>query len=1246
MKFPFIQVLALLSLVVLGEAGWAQGAFTSLRGNVTDQSGAVVPGATVAIENETTQVSAQQITDSTGAYLFPQIAPGRYSIAISSNGFGAQTKVATLLVNQPATVNFALSVERVATTVDVSGEAQTLNDTDATIGNSVSNAVISALPMEGRNVPDLLSLQPGVLYLGRSINPDQDSRSGAVAGARSDQSNVTLDGLDDNDQQNGYAFTGILRSTLDSTEEFRVTTTGGNADAGRSSGAQVTLLTKSGTNQLHGAAYEYNRSDIGHANNWFNKSAELESGLPNEPGKLIRNTFGGSLGGALIKDRLFFFGNYEGQRTSENVQVTQTVPSQDYRNGLLGYCTDAACDSVTTLTASQLSALDAPCATNGVCPWGPGADPNVLQVFQAYPMPNGSVAGDGVNLLSYSFSSPYPASLNTSIFKLDYLLNRHHVLFVRGNLQKDNQAGSLEFPGQPASSHFVDNTKGIAAGETWTISSTMVNDLRYGFIREGNSNRGIGQGDYVQFRFLSQPVAETRTTLVNIPVHNVVDNLSLTKGRHSIQLGGNWRLINNNRGTDQNSYNASTTNPYWYDGYPPTPDMIGLAPIDTGFQNSYQIDYGNLVGGIPEAETFFNYNLVNHGTSGSLQSDGTLISRHFKANEFEYYVQDSWHALKNLNITFGLRHTILQTPYEVNGQQVSPTVDTHQWFLQRGQAAAEGEVYEPNLTFAPSGAANHAPGYWAKQKLNLAPRLALAYSPDTKTSIRAGFGMYFDHFGQGIVRSFDEFGSFGLSTQLDNPAGVYTNENAPRYTGIHDITYNSLCTLPQTPVFPYAPPAGSGCGFSITWGADNHLKTPYSEALDFSIDRELPGGFLLEASYVGRLGRHLLQAVDIAEPVDLADPKSGSDYFTAGSELSRQVDLNGGNANASVQTIPYFEDVFPQMANHDYSGESATQAIYTNEWAPLRYTYGETSSLADLDFYCDYGCPKGTQFWQSQFSSLYAWSSIGMSYYNAGQVVLRHPNSHGLQLDFSYTLSKSIDMGSDTERANEFAGTGAYSSILNSWKPSLNKGVSDFDTKHLVTGDWVYTLPVGRSKKFMGSSGRVVDAIVGGWQWSGLNRWTSGLPFSLIAPGWSTDWQVQGYGIKTANVGAHTHIVNGVPVALDNPTAVNDGVENGGTPMRLPYPGEAGQRNVFRGDGFFDIDTGLSKRWALNDQRAFKFAVEAFNVTNSVRFDTDTNGTILYSSSLTNELTGGSLGAYSSTLTLPRVMQFSLRFDF
>lgn len=231
---------------------WAQSSTTSVSGTVQDSSGAFVTGAVLTLNNKSNGFHATTQSDTKGLYQFVQLAPGTYELTAKAAGFGGQIKVAQLLVNQPATVVFVLSVQAETQAVNVSAITETLNTTDATIGNAVSNATIAALPMEGRNVPDLLSLQPGVLYLGRQVDQTVDSRSGAVAGARSDQSNISLDGIDDNDQQNGFAFTSVLRSTLDSVEEFRVTTTNSNSDSARGSGAQIAIITKSGTNQFHG----------------------------------------------------------------------------------------------------------------------------------------------------------------------------------------------------------------------------------------------------------------------------------------------------------------------------------------------------------------------------------------------------------------------------------------------------------------------------------------------------------------------------------------------------------------------------------------------------------------------------------------------------------------------------------------------------------------------------------------------------------------------------------------------------------------------------------------------------------------------------------------------------------------------------------------------------------------------------------------------------------------------------------
>lgn len=1221
---------------------------------MTDSSGAVVPDAVVILDNATNGFQSQRKTDGKGEYVFSQIPPGTYTIKVIAPGFADQSKTAELLVNQPATIPFTLSVQASITTVDVTAAAQTLNLTDATIGNSVNNAVIQALPMEGRNVPDLLSLQPGVLYLNKNTTAQNvDSRTGAVAGARADQGNVTLDGLDDNDQVSGYAFTGVLRSTLDSTQEFRVTTTNANAESGRSSGAQVSLVTKSGTNQFHGSAYEYNRSTLGLANDWFVKQGQLASGLPHRPGKLIRNTFGASLGGPIRRDKLFFFFNYEGQRTAENQPVTRQVPTASFRAGNLTY--QDASGGTTTLTANQVALMDQNqvdengnnCTANGTCSWGPGPDPNVTSYFQQYPLNNGFTEGDGYNTGSYTFSSPFPGSLNTSIFKLDYAMNDKNHFFIRGNLQKDRQAGLLQFPGQPPRNNHEDNTKGLAAGYTWSPTSSLVNDVRYGYIRQGYSTRGVGQGDYVDFRFLDQLTAETRSTVVNVPVHNIVDNLNWTKGKHTLQVGVNWRLIHNNRGTDNNSYNVANTNPYWLGGSVPEPSDFGFAGVNEGFGNSYQIAYATLTGTVPQLTKQFNYQVSGNGSTGTQFADGAFINRHFKSSEFEYYIQDSWRVQPNLTLTFGIRHSILQTPYETNGQEIAPTVDTHAWFTERQAAASKGLVDQPSLAFTPVGPVFGRPGYWSKQKLNIAPRFSIAYAPDNKTSIRAGFGMFYDHFGQGIVNTFDQNGSFGLTTALENSGGVQGYATSPRFTGRHNLPALSVGAQPASTVtYPYTPPNL----FQITWGIDKGIKTPYSEAFDLSVQREIPGGFTLETAYVGRLGRHLLQALDLAEPVDFVDSKTGVDYFAAGAQLSRLVDANAGNTKATVAPIQYFEDVFPLLAQN---GMSATQFIYTNEWAPYRYSLGETTSLADIDFFCSYGCPTDatgnaiSRFWQSQFSSLYAWSTIGMSYYNSGQIILRHPASHGLQMDFSYTLSKSIDMGSDTERATEIDSTfGSFSDIINSWKPSLNRGVSDFDTHHLITVDWVYKLPFGRGQYLGSKASRWTDALIGGWQWSGLNRWTSGLPFSLYEPGWTTNWQIEANAVTTGKVKVHRHLdSSGNPQVFADPAAINNGV-TAGFPIRLPYPGEAGERNNFRGDGYFDIDSGLAKTWHLYENQILHFGWEVFNVTNSVRFDTAPTNVTTAGPALNGQLTSGTLGVYTATLTQPRRMQLSLRYDF
>jgi hypothetical protein len=1228
---------------------------SSLRGNVADPSGAAIAGAQVTLQGTATGFSKSAMSDARGEYLFYQIPSSMYTITVAAKEFAAQSKTVELLVDQPATVNFKLSVQAVNTVVKVSGETQGLNFVDASMGYAVNNAVIQSLPMNSRNVPDLLSLQPGVLYLGQQNDQSHDSRSGASVGGRSDQGNITLDGVDNNDQVNGYAFTGVLRSTLDSVEEFRVATGGYGAASGRSSGAQVIVLTKSGTNQLRGSLYEYNRSSLGEANDWFNKQAESVMGLPNDPPKLIRNTFGASLGGPVIKDKAFFFVNYEGQRTSENQQETLTVPTASMRGGSILY-PEAGTSATMSLDSARIAAMDPNCAANGTCPLGAGVDPAVLAVLNQYPQPNGFSAGDGLNTASYTWSAPDPEALNTYIARLDFMPSHRNWLFVRANLQNDKSHTPPEFPGDPASATVWDDSKGFAVGDTWNISSNLINDLRYGFTRQGRASRGIGQGQYANFYNISPLNAETRTSIVDVPVHNIVDDLTLIHKGHTIQFGANYRLIYNHRSSDALSYNYGYTNAYALadagianTGQSLDPAAFGLPAVAASFADSYSFAMANLAGLLDLVTTQANYQIAADGNSASLLPEGAMVNRQFKNNEFEYYAQDSWRVRPRLTVTFGLRHALLETPYETHGQQAQPTVDIDQWFRTRAQQALLGHSVQPDLYFAPSGQARGRKAYWPMQKANIAPRVAIAFSPNAaggfwrllfggtdRSSIRAGYGLYFDHYGEGVVNLFDQYGSFGLSESITNPTNLLTPDTSPRFTGIHDLP-NITGTPEGTIAYPaLAPNNPLWTGFEIAHGLDDHMKTPYAHEVDFSIQRDLPGAFSVEMAYIGRFGRNQLQQIDLAQPLDLVDPASGEDYFSAATQLSKQ-QYAGVNV-ANVAPIAYFEDMFPAAAGNGYS---ATQNIY-NIWLPGN----ETGSLYMLDVLGTPGAgiPASgvpvTRFWPRQYASLYAWSSIGSSNYNAIQITLLRRASRNLQMELSYTFSKSLDMGSDTERTMFSSSTGtsagsSFGAIVNAWKPRLNYAASDFDVRHLVTANWVAELPLGTGKALLASASRGVNAVAGGWQFSGVARWTSGLPFSVISgAGWGTDWDEKSNMIQTGPIKTRTHLdSNGAPQVFANPAQALDN-------MRNPYPGEAGQRNNFRGDGYFGIDAGLSKTWSAGGNRGVKFAWEAFNVTNSVRFDVNPL------TSLQNMTTSGEFGVYGATLTMPRVQQFSLRYLF
>jgi hypothetical protein len=1239
----------------LAGTGVAQTAATSLRGDVSDSTGALIPNVDVTISESSIGFTETHQTDDKGAYSFQQIPPGTYLIKIRAPGFNEQSGRAVLLVNQPATINMVLKVGGSTTMVDVASDTSALNAIDATIGTPFNQSQIQTLPFQGNNVFSLLSLQAGVLSLGDQspTTMESDSRAGAVNGARSDQSNLTLDGIDNNTQTHGYAFTGVLRPTRDSVDEFRVVTSSSNADSGRSSGAQVAVVTRSGSNGIHGSAYEYYRPTNTVANDWLNKQAELENGLPNVPGKYLRNTFGGSLGGPIKKDKLFYFASYEADKIAQNLEVVNEVPlgtaaNPGLRQGYLSY--GNVNGGTTTLTPAMIAQMDPHCSGEGTCPLGAGVDPAVLEYFATLPEANGTLAGDGYNFGSYTFSSPAPQSTITNIVKLDYNTTAKQRIFVRGNLESDNVTGQLTYPGAGPSDKVYSNNKGFAAGHTWMLSNNLVNNLRYGYIREGFANRGALTGDYVNFANIASLVATTPSLAVHIPLHNIVDDVSWTKKNHTVQGGFNYRLLHNNFQTNATSFNHAQVQ-YYSLGQGSIANtgqdldasafaqQLGIPAIAAGFDTAYSNAIAAVAGIIPVATEYFNYKAgANHLTP---IGHGLPLTRSYKANEFEIYLQDSWKATRSLTLTYGLRYTYLQTPYEVNGQEVAPTIGLDQWFRDRATGMAEGITNQPEISFAGAGHANHAAGMWAADKKDFAPRFAIAYSPshlagflgpifgDGMTSIRAGFGLYYDHFGQGIINTFDANGAYGLSSQVNSPIDL-TTDQAPRFAAVSSVPTEIIPAVAPATSFPVTP----GNIEALSWSVDNRVKTPYAEVIDFSIQRQIANAWTVEAAYVGRLGKRLLQNLDLATALDLVDPKSGMDYFKASQMMSRAA--WAGVPASSLATIPYWENMFPNLIAN---GLTATQNIYQNLWG-ASIVGNETYPLYSLDtgsFYSYF--PSFTpgplnRYFDPQYSSLYAWATVGTSSYHSMQLSLRHSMAHGLQFQMNYVLGKSIDLGSDSERTDYNKGQN-FSSIVNAWNIKGNRGVSDFDTRHAITGNFNYLLPFGRGAKFVSTSNGIVNAIVGGWDVAGLVHWTSGLPLSGVdGMGWGTDWATQSFALVTGNVQSGGHrVINGNPNAFSNPAAA---YAASSTP---PFAGISGQRNIFRGDGYFSMDGSVTKQFRIAEGQTLKFQWDVFNTTNSVRFDPH--------SVQNNPFAGAqSFGVYSQQLVEARRMQLGLRYSF
>ena len=977
---------------------------TSVSGTVTDPAGASIPSAKVTIIQSETGAQRTGISDAQGRYSFLQLQPGTYRMMAQAPGFvDVKMNDVRLLVNTAATVdlNFA-QLGAVQSTVSVTAEAVQVNTTDATLGNAVGVEAITQLPFESRNVVGLLAIQPGVVYLGEpSPTGQSDARSGAVDGGKSDQGNVNLDGVDVNDQQNRSAFTSVLGVTLDSVQEFRTTTTNAGAEYGHSSGAQVTMITKSGTNTIHGSLYEFLRNTDTSANSFFNNA----SGVPRP--QLNRNVFGVSVGGPIKKDKLFYFANWEGRRDASAATVLRTVPTDTFRNGTVLYGTTKG--TVGTMTPAQVQAAD---------PAGIGASPAVLSYLKQFPEPNAFNTGDGLNTAGFRFNASEPLRFNTYIAKVDYQLSTKNTVFFRGNLQNQNYAnGAPEFPGQPATGVFLNNSKGFATGLTTILSPSLISTFRYGLTREGVQTTGVLSSSYSDptFGSISTLYGTSTGSATIIPVHDIHEDLVWTKGAHTITFGGEILLLHNNYSTNSHSFSVAQGDGLYLAG-----DGDSLLPADAKVSNTTIQNIATLLGPLTKNQLKLNYDL-----QGNTLPLGAIIPRTFSEKHYDTYVQDSWKVMRGLTVSAGLRVGLNPAITEVNGYNIDSTQPIGNWLAARITAANAGQS-QSNAGLVSYELASKTGRSLYPFQTDWAPRVAVAYSPrgtsglskflfggSDRTSIRAGWGIYYDAFGQGLERSLSS--AVGFSSTVQTGPGEPIGPPTPRFTGFYSLP--PLSAFPPIPAggFPQTPAPGL---LAQATTLDDQLRAPYTENFNFSVERQVKGGFLIQAAYVNRESHRSLIGEDVATPTNMVDPASGQSYYQAVAALAPYVYAKA--PASSVPNIPFWQDFWPAAAGN---GLTATQNVYkyaysthAGDWTtallavdnPISAAAGAAAPFSG----CTLGgaltstqlpCSKlgGNTMFNSQFAALVGFRSIGGGSYNGLHVTVRKVGSPGTELEFA-----------------------------------------------------------------------------------------------------------------------------------------------------------------------------------------------------------------------------------------------------
>ena len=1276
-SFLLLVVALVFLLGVQNMPAWAQTANTgTVSGVVTDPQDAVISGAAVTLTSKGIGFTQKTTTQADGHYLFVNVPPGIYDLTVAMPGFDtAKVSGQQVRVGVTTTANIKLKIGASSTTIEVRATGAELQTLDASVGNVFDQEALEKLPSLNRDATAILLIQPLAQpgFNGAPGSGEGNLTGGGIAGARADQNTFMLDGGDatsNTEGGGGYAqqaasgFAATPRAAVptpvESLQEMRVVTNNSNTFA-RSSGGEVQMVTRSGSNAWHGAVYENNQNTDYNANTWTRNRSSLPRGI------WIDNRFGGRVAGPVLKDKAFFFLMFEGHKFKKGVPITRLVPSDLMKQGILQYQ-----DAGGVVHQVNLKTDTTSCGPVGGLPCDPrgkGLSPVISAIWGFEPTGNDTTLGDGLNVIGFNSSVPVIVNDNFAVGRMDYKLSSkwdfnssYHYAVSDGIGSGQSDIGGLlpgHIKGVPAATRSLPTQpRYLTLGATGRLSSNLTTDGHFSWLRHWWQWKPVSPFPQVSGTAAAvQIYAESVTSglvPMNIDTQNARsrvwngkdfsygDNTLWLKGKHVISFGGEFRHQHFTHTRDDKVVGALTKTVYFADK---TSDIATFSssflPMGlpaSGISN-WQNAYVAATGMVARASQ-----LLTRGADFSPNAPGTPLHQDTVVDFYNLYFADTWRMTPTLSVTLGLGWGAQTPPFENTGLQTimvnsatGKPIIFNDFLANAAAFASEGLVYGPSLAFAPIKSTGRKYPYDPEWN-DFEPRLSFAWNPssfwrgflgDRKTVIRAGYGRYHDRLnGVGLVMTPALGIGFGNTVNCKKVAesggtfagcgtfGKTDPTNAFRI-GVDGSSIPLPSLGPVTGSLIPGSVAGANSPYEILdFRIDPRRRVGVEDTWTMSIERSLPGRAVLEVGYVGRVAHHLYGAGDVGQ-VPYMLKMGGQTFASAYDAVARAV--RGGTA---VTPQPFWEAAL---------GPGGTAAL-VNPLNPNNELTNFRQGHAWIIFDDQIGLPiEDLQFDDEQIST-----SNGNSNYHAGYVSIRKQVTHGLMLQANYTFSHSFDTIGFTQE-------NVFISSSDSFNKGRDYGPSLFDRRHVLNMFFVYDLPFGKRHYLGGNSNSVLDKIIGGWTMAGNFAAASGIPVAVFDGSVSGECDQWGNGDGSGPCGNSQIPLAGAPKSASahyNGTSVTPfGLSPTAAAALFREPFFSDQRagsGSFRSYPRWNADASLSKSVILTERVKLGFGIQAVNVFNHMEF-VDPVLDVSNPSKF-----GVTTGQYSS----PRFLNLNIRVDF